>query len=67
MFFFFGLIIIAIGLLNIFKPSFAWYLKEGWKVSGGSEPSDTYLALTRFGGVFSIILGLFVMISGCSM
>ncbi|WP_314590507.1 DUF6199 family natural product biosynthesis protein [Paenibacillus terrigena] len=67
MFFFFGLIIIAIGLMNIFKPSLAWYLKEGWKVSGDSEPSDTYLALTRFGGVVAIIMGLFVMISGCSM
>lgn len=25
-----GLIAIAIGFVNIFMPSFAWYLKEGW-------------------------------------
>jgi len=67
MFFFIGLIIIAIGLINIFKPTFAWYMKEGWKVSGDSEPSDSYLALTRFGGVVAVIMGLFVMISGMSM
>ncbi|WP_227793279.1 DUF6199 family natural product biosynthesis protein [Paenibacillus guangzhouensis] len=58
------MIIIGIGLLNVLNPTFAWYMKEGWKVSGDSEPSDTYLALTRFGGVVAIIMGLFVMISG---
>jgi len=64
MFFFFGLIIIAIGLLNIIKPSFAWYIKEGWKVNGDSEPSDSYLALTRFSGIFAIVMGCIIMFVG---
>ncbi|OPA80312.1 hypothetical protein BVG16_06140 [Paenibacillus selenitireducens] len=64
MFTFAGIIIIAIGLLNIFKPEFAWYLKEGWKVDGDSEPSDTYLTLTRFGGVVATIMGFIVLMSG---
>lgn len=37
------ILFIIIGLINFFYPSFAWYIKEGWKVDGDSEPSDTYL------------------------
>ncbi|CAH0121241.1 MULTISPECIES: DUF6199 family natural product biosynthesis protein [unclassified Paenibacillus] len=61
---FLGLFIMAIGLLNILKPSFAWYLKEGWKVDGDSEPSDAYLTLTRIGGVLAFIMGLIVLFAG---
>ncbi|PZM66852.1 DUF6199 family natural product biosynthesis protein [Paenibacillus dendritiformis] len=59
-----GLIAIAIGFLNIFKPSFAWYLKEGWKVNGDSEPSDTYLTLTKLGGVVVLIMGVVLVVAG---
>jgi hypothetical protein len=59
-----GLLVIGVGLLNIFYPSFAWYLKEGWKVAGDSEPSDTYLFLTKIGGGIATLMGIVVFLSG---
>ncbi|MNO43050.1 hypothetical protein D3C76_332590 [compost metagenome] len=61
---FMGILFIIIGFLNICFPSFAWYLKEGWKVDGDSEPSETYLALTRLGGIVAVVIGIFVFLSG---
>ncbi|WMT42947.1 hypothetical protein RE628_12055 [Paenibacillus sp. D2_2] len=62
--FVFGIICIIIGILNLAKPEFAWYLKEGWKVDGNSEPSDTYLAFTRIGGGVAILIGIIVFFVG---
>jgi len=59
-----GIICIIIGILNLAKPEFAWYLKEGWKVDGDSEPSDTYLMFTRIGGGFAILVGIIVFFAG---
>ncbi|OAB46561.1 DUF6199 family natural product biosynthesis protein [Paenibacillus antarcticus] len=57
-----GILIIAIGILNILNPNFAWHLREGWKVDGDSEPSDTYLTLTKITGVLLIVAGIFIFI-----
>ncbi|MCJ8014780.1 hypothetical protein MUG84_24155 [Paenibacillus sp. KQZ6P-2] len=59
-----GILFIVIGLLNIVNPNFAWYLKEGWKVDGESEPSETYVALTKIGGVIAVVMGIFVFFTG---
>ncbi|OZB91065.1 DUF6199 family natural product biosynthesis protein [Paenibacillus sp. XY044] len=59
-----GILFIVIGILNIVNPKFAWYLKEGWKIDGDSEPSETYIALTRFGGIFALIFGIIFFFSG---
>lgn len=59
-----GIICIAIGLINVINPNFAWYLKEGWKVDGDSEPSDTYIALTKIGGVIAIVFGVIFFFTG---
>ncbi|NWL90162.1 MULTISPECIES: DUF6199 family natural product biosynthesis protein [unclassified Paenibacillus] len=61
-----GIICIIIGVLNLAKPEFAWYLKEGWKVDGDSEPSDTYLTLTRISGGVAIFVGILVFFVGIS-
>ncbi|WP_059054481.1 DUF6199 family natural product biosynthesis protein [Paenibacillus senegalimassiliensis] len=55
-----------IGLVNTFAPSFAWYIKEGWKVDGDSEPSEAYLSITRFGGIIAIIIGIILFLAGLS-
>lgn len=63
MFIFMAIIIVGIGFLNLLKPSFAWHLKEGWKVDGESEPSDSYLAMTRLSGLFAIFVGFILIIT----
>ncbi|MFB5677803.1 DUF6199 family natural product biosynthesis protein [Paenibacillus terreus] len=60
----FGLISIALGLLSFLKPSIGWYINEGWKVKGDSEPSETYLSVTRFGGIVSMMLGGILLFAG---
>ncbi|WP_425466200.1 DUF6199 family natural product biosynthesis protein [Paenibacillus methanolicus] len=47
----------------MFFPSFGWYLREGWKVDGDSEPSDAYIFWSRFGATIAILLGLYVLIT----
>lgn len=59
-----GLIFTVIGILNIVNPNFAWYLKEGWKVDGDSEPSDFYVALTKLGGVIGVVFGVILFLTG---
>ncbi|MEC0089355.1 DUF6199 family natural product biosynthesis protein [Paenibacillus macquariensis] len=59
-----GILFIAIGILNILNPNFAWQLREGWKVDGDSEPSDTYLTLTKISGVLITVAGIFILIIG---
>ncbi|MED5018810.1 hypothetical protein P9847_15985 [Paenibacillus chibensis] len=59
-----GLIFTVIGILNIVNPNFAWYLKEGWKVDGDSEPSDSYVALTKIGGVIGVVFGVILFFTG---
>lgn len=61
MFFLFGIVVIIIGIVNIVYPQFAWYLKEGWKVDGDSEPSDLYLMMSRISGVAALFMGIFIM------
>lgn len=56
-------LLVVIGVVNIIFPSFAWYLKEGWKVDGDSEPSDAYLVLTRISGIIAIVIGLSLLIT----
>ncbi|AJS61413.1 hypothetical protein UB51_05795 [Paenibacillus sp. IHBB 10380] len=62
--FFMGLIILATGLTNIFYPSIAWYLREGWQSGGYSEPDDTFISITKLTGIVCSILGLGIFITG---
>ncbi|WP_245600037.1 DUF6199 family natural product biosynthesis protein [Paenibacillus harenae] len=54
--------LILIGIVNIIFPSIGWYLKHGWAVDGDSEPSDTYLFMTKFGGVIAVVIGSILLI-----
>ena len=57
-----GILLCGVGVLNIFHPEFGWYLKLGWKIRDG-EPSDLYLALARFGGGVSVLIGIIVFLT----
>ncbi|WP_438351057.1 DUF6199 family natural product biosynthesis protein [Paenibacillus sp. FA6] len=64
MFIFIGILIAGLGLLSIFKPTFAWYSNEGWKVKGDSEPSDDYITVVKLGGIVATIMGLLLIVAG---
>lgn len=51
------------GVLSVVKPSLSWEIFERWKSYRADEPSDTYLLLTRIGGVVlaasaAVLLGI---------
>lgn len=54
---FFGLFLLAVGLLSLFRPQIFWHLRVGRKIPG-VPPSKLYLLILRFGAVLVIILGL---------
>lgn len=56
----FAILFIVIALLNIFFPALGWHLRYGWMVKGESEPSDTYLLMTRISGIIVLIVFLFI-------
>jgi len=55
-----GIILALYGSSLIFKPEWTWYISESWKSSAGSEPSDTYILLTRAAGIFCSGIGIFI-------
>ena len=53
----FGILFIAMGILNIVLPEAGWKMKHFLTVEGG-EPSDFYLVFARVLGVVSVIVGI---------
>ena len=52
-----GFLLMGLGALNFFFPELPFYLKYGWAVEN-AEPSDTYITITKIGGVAVMIVGL---------
>ncbi|MCI8398206.1 MAG: hypothetical protein HFF90_02240 [Oscillibacter sp.] len=52
-----SIILIGVGLLMLVSPETFYNLTEGWKHSGGSGPSRSYVFSTRFGGVMMLAVG----------
>lgn len=47
--------VFAIGLFTLIKPELIYQLRESWKSSSMTEPSDLYLILMRIsGGIFAV-------------
>ncbi|MFD1177359.1 DUF6199 family natural product biosynthesis protein [Paenibacillus puldeungensis] len=59
-----GVLIIALGILSIKKPTWGWHINEGWKVKGESEPSDAYIDSMKFSGTITVFVGSFFIIGG---
>lgn len=55
---FFGILLIIIGMVSIIYPRLFWYLRIGRKIPW-VEPSSLYLMMLRFGGLLTVLLGLF--------
>lgn len=60
---FFCFLFMLFAILNIFFPTFGWYLRYGWMVKGESEPSDAYILMSRISSAIVLIVFLFVMIT----
>ncbi|WP_136608349.1 DUF6199 family natural product biosynthesis protein [Paenibacillus dokdonensis] len=60
----FGIIILALGVIQIRKPAWGWRANEGWKVEGESEPSEAYLVLAEIGGILIVVMGAFLILVG---
>ena len=41
----------CIGLINLFFPRLAWFLKMGWQFRGKTEPSALWIISSRIGGL----------------
>ncbi len=55
--FFFGFLLLAVGIVSMIFPRLFWHLRIGRKVPH-VEPSSLYLMMLRFGGLLTVALGL---------
>ena len=58
MYLFWGLIILAAGLMMIFAPEKFYDFTQGWKNDSDTEPSSEFLLSTRFGGIVFALVGI---------
>ncbi|MWV46815.1 hypothetical protein GRF59_24710 [Paenibacillus sp. HJL G12] len=61
---FLGVVALAFGLMRIYKPSFGWRHHDSWKVGSESEPSESYVVWAQIGGIFTTVLGVFLILVG---
>ena len=62
--FFFGLFMLAIGLLSIIYPRLFWYLRIGHKIKvEGVSPGRLYLAVLRIGGILVCALAVWMLLN----
>ena len=57
------ILLLIVGIFNTVAPQAAWYLSDGWRFKD-AEPSETALALTRFGGIVVIVITVFMILAG---
>ncbi len=60
--YFFGILLIALGVFSVVRPQTFWHLRVGRKIPG-VKPSSLYLYLLRFGGIMTTILGLVIIMN----
>ena len=53
-----SVILIAIGIMMLFKPRSFYELTQSWKHEGGSGPSDAFLLSARLGGAMFVLAGI---------
>lgn len=60
--YFFGFLLIALGVFSVVRPQTFWHLRVGRKIPG-VKPSSLYLFLLRFGGIMTTILGIVIILN----
>ena len=53
--------LLGVCVLQVFFPGMFWYSSAGWKVRGKSEPSDSYLFMTRLGSCIGVIVVCYML------
>ncbi len=56
-----GLLLVVLGLVNLIKPKFVWYINHGFAIKEAT-PSDGYLTFVRVSGVLLLIVGVIVIL-----
>lgn len=59
-----GIILLAIGALNLFLPYYVWIINDSWKMDSKSEPSGGYLLYIRIVGGVAMAVGLVLLLVG---
>ena len=54
-------VLIAVGIFNLFFPQTSWYLGYGWRYRN-AEPSEAALALNRIGGGVAVAVALLLLL-----
>lgn len=54
-------VFVVLGLVSIVSPKISWWLSNGWKFSGGAEPSSLSLWIYRIGGVVLLLAAIFLI------
>ena len=52
-----GLLLIAVGILNLVAPEALWYLGYGWRYKD-AEPSEAAISFGRISGAIVIVIGI---------
>ena len=58
MYIFFGIVLIIAGIIVFVNPEFYYELTQDWKNGSSTEPSESFILATRFGGIMSLLLGI---------
>ncbi len=59
--FVFGIVLVALGFVMLFKPIALWKIQSSLFVKNG-EPTRFYFIVARVEGVFAVAVGILVMI-----
>lgn len=59
-----GIILLAVGALNLFLPYYVWIITESWKVDSKSEPNGGYLLYIRICGGVAMAVGIILLLIG---
>jgi len=57
------ILFIILGAIGVIFPRISWYMSVGWQFKN-AEPSTAALISARIGGIFAIIVGIFLLSSG---
>ena len=64
--YFFGILLVALGVFSVLRPQTFWHLRVGRKIPG-VKPNKLYLLVLRFGGILTTLLGLIIILNARSL